>query len=101
VAASGADVIGSDAESVRLFAGQDSPPVYFRLRPRQVGPVSVIITVYQETDWIGSTRVVTAATGEEPRGQMLIHVDSRSVGDPEVNHNTLRGYSTMPITATN
>jgi hypothetical protein len=91
VAASGADVIGSDAESVRLFAGQDSPPVYFRLRPRQVGPISVIITVYQETDWIGSTRVVTAATGEEPRGQMLIHVNSRSVGDPEVNHNTLRG----------
>jgi hypothetical protein len=90
VAATDCDIVGPESEQVRLLAGQDSPPVYFRLRPRQVGPVSVIISVYQEADWIGATRVVTDATNEELRGEMRIHVDSRSAGDPENNLATLR-----------
>jgi hypothetical protein len=90
VAATGCDIVGSDTTPVRLIAGQDSPPVYFRLRPQHAGSVSVIITIYQEADWIGSTRVVTDAAGEAPRGQLQIHVDSQVIGDPEVNLNTLR-----------
>lgn len=85
VKATGCDVVGSDSEPVRLLAGRDSAPVYFQLVPRQTGPIQVFITVYQETEWIGSSRVVTDAVAVEPRGELAISVNSQPVGNGESN----------------
>lgn len=81
---------GGDSRDVRLPAGADGPPVYFQLTPQKVGPLSVIITVYQETDWVGSTRLRTEADNEEPRGQLAMTVTSRPLGNGEVNLVQLR-----------
>ena len=81
---------GGDSRSVRLPAGQDGPPVYFQLTPLRAGPLSVIITVYQATDWVGSTRLRTEAGGEEPRGELAMTVASRPLGNGEVNLVRLR-----------
>lgn len=81
---------GGDSRDVRLPAGQDGPPVYFQLTPQAAGPLSVIITVYQEADWVGSTRLRTQAGSGEARGKMVMTVESRPVGDPSVNLVTLR-----------
>lgn len=84
------DIAGEDSHDVRLAAGDDAPPVYFQLTPRRAGPLSVIITVYQATDWIGSTRLRTEADDEEPRGKLAITVESRPLGNGEVNLMRLR-----------
>ncbi len=80
---------GDDSRPVRLPAGQDGPPVYFQLTPLRAGPLSVIITVYQEADWIGSTRLRTEAAAGELRGAMALTVDSQPLPGPEVNQQTL------------
>ncbi len=97
------DIEGGDSRDVRLFAGQDGPTVYFHLTPRRAGPLSLIITVYQEMDWIGSTRLrtevaATAGVGE-PRGQLTMTVASGPLNNSEANQLTLRralddGYNT-------
>lgn len=85
------DIEGGDSRDVRLFAGQDGPPVYFHLTPRRAGPLSLIITVYQELDWIGSTRLRTeVAAGEQPRGQLAMTVASAPLNNSEANQLTLR-----------
>ena len=60
VAAPDCDIHGGDTRPLRLFPGQDGPTVYFHLTPRRAGPLSVIVTVYQETDWIGSCLLYTS-----------------------------------------
>lgn len=88
------DIEGGDSRDVRLYAGQDGPPVYFHLTPRRAGPLSLIITVYQELDWIGSTRLRTevgaSAGAGEPRGQLAMTVASGPLNNGEVNQLTLR-----------
>jgi hypothetical protein len=81
---------GGDSRSVRLAAGGDGPAVYFQLTPQQTGAMSVIITVYQEEDWVGSTRLRTEAGAGEARGQLAMTVESRPLGNGEVNQMTLR-----------
>jgi hypothetical protein len=117
IAAPDCDIHGGDTRPVRLLAGQDGPTVYFQLTPRRAGPLSVIVTVYQETDWIGSTRLrteaggtaasatpsgaaplVAAAADAAPRAGLVMTVASRPLGDAEVNLKLLRdaldnGYS--------
>lgn len=93
VSAPDCDIAGGDTRPVRLLAGQDGPTVYFQLTPRRAGPLSIIITVYQEMDWIGSARVLTEAGADaaaEPRGALAITVASQPLGDAEVNLKTLR-----------
>src|SRR5690606_37552061 len=53
------------------------------------GPLSIIITVYQELDWVGSTRLRTEAGTEELRGGMNVMVESRPLAGSEVNNQTL------------
>jgi len=89
------DIEGGDSRDVRLFAGQDGPPVYFHLTPRRAGPLSLIITVYQEMDWIGSTRLRTevgasAGVAGEPRGQLTMTIASGPLNNAEANQLTLR-----------
>lgn len=82
ISASDCDLHGPNAQSVRLPRGQDGPAVYFQLTPRRAGPLSIIITVYQETDWIGSARLRTEAGAEEPRGALAMTVESGPAGAP-------------------
>lgn len=89
ISASDCTIHGGDSRPVRLPAGQDGPPVYFQLTPLRAGPLSVIITVYQETDWVGSTRLRTEAATGEARGAMALTVDSQPLPGPEVNQQTL------------
>ena len=107
VAAPECDIHGGDTRPLRLLPGQDGPMIYFHLTPRRAGPLSVIVTVYQETDWIGSTRLRTEAgaagagvvgTGaapagvgdSAPRAGVVMNVVSRPLGETEVNHMALR-----------
>ena len=100
VAAPDCDIHGGDTRPLRLFPGQDGPTVYFHLTPRRAGPLSVIVTVYQETDWIGSTRLRTeagavggmgaSASDSAPRAGVVMNVVSRPLGETEVNHMALR-----------
>lgn len=78
-----------DSRPVRLLAGHDGPPVYFQITPQRPGPLSIIITVYQEMDWVGSARLRTEATTVEPRGGLAVVVSAQPVGDAEVNQTTL------------
>lgn len=107
IAAPDCDIHGGDTRPVRLLRGQDGPAVYFQLTPRRAGPLSIIVTVYQETDWIGSTRLRTeagAAAAREasesvappgvgdsaPRAGLVLNVVSQPLGQTEVNLKTLR-----------
>lgn len=83
-------VHGGDSRDVRLPAGADGPPVYFQITPQQAGPLSIIITVYQETDWVGSARLRTEAGGEEPRGKLAMTVESHPLSNGEVSPVRLR-----------
>ena len=107
VAAPDCDIHGGDTRPVRLLPGQDGPTVYFQLTPRRPGPLRVVITVYQETDWIGSTRLRTEAGGTTapaagmtaaPRAGLVMTTVSQPLAEGEVNLKTLRdaldsGYS--------
>ena len=103
VAAPDCDIHGGDTRPLRLFPGQDGPTVYFQLTPRRAGPLSIIVTVYQETDWVGSTRLRTEAgaaaaaamsaapVGDAaPRAGLVMNVVSQPLGQTEVNLKTLR-----------
>ncbi len=112
ISAPDCDIAGEDSQTIRLLAGKNSPDVTFQLTPRRVGPLSIVITVYQETDWIGSTRLRSVvgedaagedaagdeAAGGSPRGDLAITVNSQPLGNTEVNLMALRqalddGYS--------
>lgn len=110
VAAPDCDIHGGDTRPVRLLPGQDGPTVYFQLTPRRPGPLSLVITVYQETDWIGSTRLrteagagggaaaVAALSTAAPRAGLVMTTVSQPLAESEVNLKTLRdaldnGYS--------
>lgn len=66
------------AHAFRLYRGQDSPVFYFQLIPRQLGDISIVVTVYQEDDWLGSTRVHTVAQ-EQVAGRVQIEVTSHAL----------------------
>ncbi|MBP6788766.1 MAG: hypothetical protein KA170_14335, partial [Candidatus Promineofilum sp.] len=92
IAAPDCDIHGGDTRPVRLFPGQDGPAVYFQLTPRRAGPLSIIVTVYQETDWIGSTRLRTEAGAavDAPRAGLVLNVVSQPLGETAVNRKALR-----------
>jgi len=106
VAAPDCDIHNGDTRPVRLLAGQDGPTVYFQLTPRRAGSLSIIVTVYQDTDWIGSTRLRTeagagaaamgagvaarAAADAAPRAGLVMNVVSQSLGETQVNLKMLR-----------
>ncbi len=106
IAAPECEILGGDTRPVRILRGQDGPTVYFQLIPRRAGPLSIIVTVYQETDWIGSTRLRTEVAGGAPAGQSLtaprgavaLTVNSQPLAPAAVSQNMLwqaldKGYS--------
>ncbi len=61
VSAPACEVHGSNSRIFRLYAGQDSPVFYFQMTPRETGRVSIVVTVYQEEEWLGNARLYTEA----------------------------------------
>ncbi len=109
IAAPDCDISGGDSRPVRLLRGQDGPTVYFQLTPRRAGPLSIIVTVYQETEWVGSTRLRTEVAGsalaagpvagsavaagpgaDVARGAVGLTVQSRPLTSGDVNRQALR-----------
>ena len=78
VSAPACEIHGQDSYSFRLYEGQDSPIFYFQLTPKQAGRVSIVVTVYQEEDWLGSARVHTLAY-ERLAGRMQVTITSHAL----------------------
>jgi len=57
VIAPACQIHGADSGKFRLYAGQDSPVLYFTLVPRQAGEIGLVVRLYQEDDWLGNARV--------------------------------------------
>jgi serine/threonine protein kinase len=76
VSAPECEIRGDDSYSFRLYRGQDSSVFYFHLVPQQQGELSIVVTVYQQEDWLGSTRVETVARAQAA-GEVEITVTSR------------------------
>jgi len=76
VSAPECEIRGDDNYNFRLYRGQDSPVFYFHLVPQQQGELSIVVTVYQEEDWLGSTRVETVAHAQAA-GEVEVTVTSR------------------------
>jgi hypothetical protein len=71
--------IQKDSCSFRLYRGKDSPIFYFHLIPEQAGRIGIIVTVYQEQEWLGGTRLHTLAQ-EQVVGKVHVNVHSRPIG---------------------
>ena len=67
---------GVDTCSFRLYPGQDSPVFFFHLAAQKRGEISIIVTLHQESDWLGSTRLHTQALLEEAVGKVHVKVVS-------------------------
>lgn len=86
VSAPECELRGDDNYNFRLYRGQDSPVFYFHLVPQQQGELSIVVTVYQEEDWLGSTRVETVAY-PQARGKVEVKVTSRPLSPDLVDVN--------------
>ncbi len=74
------EIHGINERTFRLYPGQDSPTLYFQLTPKQLGDISIIITVYQENDSMGSTRMHTIAR-ENVVGKLQIDIASEPLSE--------------------
>jgi len=81
VSAPECEIHGDDHYSFRLRPGHDSPVFYFHLTPKKVGEIGVVVTVYQENDWMGSARVHTLVR-EEMVGRVQMVVTSHTFQQP-------------------
>lgn len=81
VSAPGCDIDGAATRQFRLPLGHDSPIFYFNLIPRQSGTLNIIIQLYQEDNWLGSTRLHTLAA-EAPAGEVRVQVTSDDIAPP-------------------
>lgn len=78
VQAAECEIQGSDAQSFRLYRDQDSPIFYFQLVPQQSGSITIVVIVYQEEDWLGSTRVHTVGH-KKAAGKVKVNVKSETI----------------------
>lgn len=78
VSAPDCEIHGQDHHAFRLYSGQDSPVFHFQLTPKIQGRISLIVTVLQEDDWLGSARVHTIAY-EQIAGEIHIDVASQPI----------------------
>jgi hypothetical protein len=70
--------IQKDSCSFRLYRDKDSPIFYFHLIPQQGGRIGIIVTVYQEQEWLGGARLHTVAQ-EQVVGKVYVNVHSRTI----------------------
>jgi hypothetical protein len=69
------EIHGSTTHSFRLARGKDSPVLRFHLTPRKPGRISIIVTVFQKQEGLGSAHVQTTAY-EETVGRVAMEVTS-------------------------
>lgn len=81
VSAPDCKIDGADATSFRLWPGKDSPSFHFNLTPARTGAISIVIQLFQEDDFLGSSRLATQAEGE-PAGQVEMLVMSQPLSAP-------------------
>lgn len=72
---------GPDTFAFRLSPGKDSPTFYFNLTPVRAGNISIIIQLFQEDDFLGSSRLATQVEGA-PAGQVQMIVQSQPLAAP-------------------
>ena len=65
VSAPACDLHGKDSETFRLPRTGTPPLFLFHLTPKVAGLIPIVVKVYQEDEWLGSTRVRTEAQQEE------------------------------------
>ncbi len=70
--------VGADHHTFFLAKGQESVIFYFHLIPQQIGNITVIVTLYQEHDTLGNTRVRTTVI-EHIAGEVQLKVASQPV----------------------
>ncbi len=79
ISAPDCDTHGRDEHIFRLRKGQDSPVFYFQLTPKTTGRIGIIITVYQEQEWLlGMTRLHTDVQ-EQLSGTVKMNIESRPI----------------------
>jgi hypothetical protein len=73
------EIVGKSSIPFRLVRGKDAPPIYFHLKPRRMGELSIVVTVYQEDYALGSARVSTLAAEQatQPAGKVQITIASQ------------------------
>ncbi len=70
--------IDNDEYTFRLRKGKDSPDFYFQLTPKKVGVIGILVTVYQEQEWLlGMTRLHTDVL-ELLSGEVEVSIQSHS-----------------------
>lgn len=72
------EIRGEDNYRFELYLNQDSRIFYFQLSPKILGTISIIVTVYQEQNWVGSTRLSTIAH-EQIVGKVQTQITSSSL----------------------
>ncbi|MCS7039569.1 MAG: hypothetical protein RMN24_09565, partial [Anaerolineae bacterium] len=73
---------GPSEIAFRLFPDADSPVFYFHLIPRSDGPISIVIRLFQEDEWLGGVRLQTRA-GAALAGAVTMTVASRPLSQPQ------------------
>ncbi len=63
-------VVGKESCSFSLWFNQDSPIFSFQLIPKEEGEISIIVTVFQEDDSLGTARIHTIASQVAGRVQI-------------------------------
>jgi len=89
----------------KLYREKDSPVFYYHLTPQKTGTISIIVTVYQADDWMGSARLRTEAT-ETAVGHVETQVTSQALTSRYltrlmsnlVNHFNLEELRTLCLT---
>lgn len=76
------DFCKETSSSFRLYQEVDSPVFYFELIPKKLGPISIIVRVYQEENSLGSTRIRTEVFEEEV-GAVKMMINSQAFQIPQ------------------
>ncbi|MBN2006047.1 MAG: hypothetical protein JXA21_22005 [Anaerolineae bacterium] len=71
-------IVGDDQATFLLPKGADSPVFYFSLIPLHLGPITIIVKLWQEYDVLGNARVRTTAVAQVA-GEVRLALTSQAV----------------------
>ena len=78
------EIHDSNSDSFYLDAQQESPVFHFHLTPKKLGEISIIVKVYQKTDWLGSALVHTVAR-EQVTDSVKLDITSHKIEERYVD----------------
>jgi hypothetical protein len=84
ISAPDCEIHGPESHSFSLYTNRNSPVFYFHLTPKVSGSVGIVVTLFQEEDWIGSARVHTSAQ-EKVAGRVQMNIASYQI-DQDDSH---------------